>query len=101
MRLPKSIHKQAARFAAMEKVSLNQFFSSAIAARVGAEEFCEHLLQRFQNRFLSVSIKQVVQNLNVAIPLESPDALRPEYIQSTSQEMPRLPVETIKEAANG
>ncbi len=48
LRLPKSIHKQAVRFAERDDISLNQFFSAAIAARIGAEEFCEHLLERFQ-----------------------------------------------------
>lgn len=46
LRLAKSIHKQAARFAERDGISLNQFFTTAIAARVGAEEFYEHLVQR-------------------------------------------------------
>lgn len=49
LRLAKSIHKQAARFAERDGVSLNQFFSTAIAARVGAEEFYEHLARRLQS----------------------------------------------------
>ncbi len=50
LRLPRSIHKQAARFAQKEDVSLNQFFASAIAARVGAEDFCEHLVKQVEQR---------------------------------------------------
>ena len=42
LRLAKSVHKQAARFAERDQISLNQFFSTAIAARVGAEEFYEY-----------------------------------------------------------
>lgn len=48
LRLAKSIHKQAARFAERDGVSLNQFFSTAIAARVGADEFYERLARRLQ-----------------------------------------------------
>lgn len=46
LRIPKTIHKQAARFAQKDDVSLNQFFNSAIAARVGVEDFCERLINR-------------------------------------------------------
>lgn len=42
--------KQAARFAERDNVSLNQFFIGAIAARVGAEDFCERLIQRMESR---------------------------------------------------
>jgi len=49
LRLAKSIHKQAARFAERDEVSLNQFFATAIAARVGAEELYERLVERFQS----------------------------------------------------
>ena len=50
LRLPKSIHKQAARFAKRDDVSLNQFFASAIAARVGSEDMCERLANRIEER---------------------------------------------------
>ena len=48
LRIPKSIHKQAAKFAEMDDTSLNQFFLTAIAARVGAEDFVERLSQRIE-----------------------------------------------------
>lgn len=48
LRLPKSIHKLAARFAQKEGVSLNQYFASAIAARIGAEELCNRLVERIK-----------------------------------------------------
>ena len=38
LRMPKSIHKQAALIAAKEGASLNQFIVAAVAAKVGAEE---------------------------------------------------------------
>ena len=48
LRLPKSIHKLAARFAQKEGVSLNQYFASAIAARIGAEDLCNRLVERIK-----------------------------------------------------
>jgi predicted RNase H-like HicB family nuclease len=46
LRLPKSLHRKAVEFATRDGVSLNQFLVSAIAARVGAEEFCDRLTTR-------------------------------------------------------
>ena len=65
LRLPKSIHKQAARFAQRDDVSLNQFFTSAIATRVGVEDFCDRLVKRLEAHwapYASVAIFQ--QNLS-------------------------------------
>lgn len=43
LRLPKSLHKQAVRFAEMDGVSLNQFLVGAIAEKVGAMNLYQHL----------------------------------------------------------
>lgn len=43
LRLPKSLHKQAVRFAEMDGVSLNQFLVDAIAEKVGAMNLYQHL----------------------------------------------------------
>jgi len=48
LRLPKSIHRQAARMAERDDTSLNQFLLTSIAARVGAEEFCNNLIEKFR-----------------------------------------------------
>jgi predicted RNase H-like HicB family nuclease len=48
LRIPRSIHKQAAKFAKMDDTSLNQFFLTAIATRVGAEDFVERLSNRLE-----------------------------------------------------
>jgi predicted RNase H-like HicB family nuclease len=55
LRLPKSIHKLAARFAQRDDISLNQFFTSAISAKVGAEELYDRLVQKFENRFITAA----------------------------------------------
>jgi antitoxin HicB len=53
LRIPRSIHKQAAKFAEMDDTSLNQFILSSIAARVGAEEFFERLLGRLEDKLMT------------------------------------------------
>lgn len=71
LRLPKSIHKQAARFAERDDISLNQLFLSAIAARIGAEEFCEHLLEKLKS---PPTINVLVQSSSNAAVIYMPDA---------------------------
>jgi predicted RNase H-like HicB family nuclease len=45
LRLPRSIHRQAARMAERDGVSLNQFLVSAVASRIGIED-CYTILAR-------------------------------------------------------
>ena len=81
LRLAKSIHKQAARFAERDDVSLNQFFATAVAARVGAEEFYDHLLRRLQSlpMFADLIVIQTSSNtgdfLTPMIPVKEPRLL--------------------------
>jgi len=56
LRIPKSIHKQAAKFAEMDGTSLNQFFLTSVAARVGAEEFCERLINKIKSHFVPTTL---------------------------------------------
>jgi len=81
LRLPKSIHKQAARFAERDDVSLNQLFVSAIAARIGAEEFCEHLLEKLPRPF---TINVLFQSSNTSFMFET--AVPPALPQSAQTE---------------
>lgn len=50
LRLPKSIHRQAARAAERDGVSLNQFLMSAVACRVGAEDLYVKMARRFESK---------------------------------------------------
>jgi predicted RNase H-like HicB family nuclease len=77
LRLPRSIHKQAARFAQRDDVSLNQFLACATAARVGAEEFYDRLVERIEARLrehaliLNVSAVSVLQSVRVQYGMRS------------------------------
>jgi predicted RNase H-like HicB family nuclease len=55
LRLPKSIHRQAARLAERDAVSLNTYLVSAVAAKVGAEDFYATLTDRFENRIMETA----------------------------------------------
>jgi antitoxin HicB len=46
LRLPRSLHRQAARLAERDGVSMNQFLTSAIAWRLGAEDLASVLAER-------------------------------------------------------
>ena len=46
LRLPKSLHREAARRARMEGVSLNQYLVAAIAARLGMDDLAERVAER-------------------------------------------------------
>lgn len=55
LRLPRSLHRQAIRVAEREGVSLNQFLITAIASRLGADNFYTQLIEKLQNRFVQAA----------------------------------------------
>jgi predicted RNase H-like HicB family nuclease len=59
LRLPKGIHRRASELAQRENTSLNQFILSAVAAKIGAEDFCSALLKRIEHRVISAAITVV------------------------------------------
>jgi len=69
LRIPRSIHKQAAKFAEMDDTSLNQFFLTAVAARVGAEEFYERLSNRLEAKCMTfvTTLPSCTVNLNAPL----------------------------------
>lgn len=59
LRIPRSLHKRAAQMAARDATSLNQFLITAIASRIGAEEYHNHLCDNFE-RIFSCSISNAI-----------------------------------------
>ncbi|MBI3329112.1 MAG: type II toxin-antitoxin system HicB family antitoxin [Nitrospinae bacterium] len=53
LRLPRSLHRMAARFAERDGTSLNQFLVTAIAARIGAEEFHNLLVEKVMKKVVN------------------------------------------------
>lgn len=86
LRIPKSIHKQAAKFAEMDDTSLNQFFLAAISARVGAEDFVERLSKRLEAKyvtFVATYPSYTTINLNAARrPIGSVNMITTQYFPS-------------------
>lgn len=61
LRLPRSIHRQAVRFAERDGVSLNHFLVSAISERIGAEDLYTRILDRFE-RIIVSSVTHITYN---------------------------------------
>jgi predicted RNase H-like HicB family nuclease len=59
LRLPRSLHRQAVRFAERDGISLNQFLVSAIAARIGAEDSFARIMNKFEQR-ISTAARNIV-----------------------------------------
>lgn len=49
LRIPRSLHKRAAQLAERDATSLNQFLVSAIASKIGAEEFYSFMFEKIKN----------------------------------------------------
>jgi len=56
LRLPRSLHRQAMRLAERDGVSLNHWLTTAIAARVGAEDLCNRLAERVERSWISAAL---------------------------------------------
>jgi len=55
LRLPRSLHRQAVRFAERDGASLNQFLVMAIAGRVGAEDLYSRMVNRLESRLITTA----------------------------------------------
>lgn len=70
LRIPRSLHRQSVQMAERDGVSLNQFLISAIAARIGAEDFYTHLYEKF-NRQLAIGAINVFITKPISIHASS------------------------------
>ena len=59
LRMPRSLHKRAAQFAERDATSLNQFLITAIASRIGAEEYHAHLCNNFKNFLTCTAVNTI------------------------------------------
>src|SRR3990170_6783391 len=62
LRLPKSLHREAARRAEMDGVSLNQYLVAAVAAAVGADDLADRVAARLVLRVQFVARFGVAAN---------------------------------------
>ena len=70
LRLPKSLHRQAALTAQLDGTSLNQFIVSAVAEKLGASNAYRHLTERFERDIVRI---QPGRGLPVSVAESRPD----------------------------
>jgi antitoxin HicB len=99
LRLPKSLHRQATQFAERDGVSLNQYFVSAIAAKVGAEEFYNHLTTQLFEKLkdhLSIATTRV---MNITVNYQGqPAQVAGTAAQQSPSTLASLPLHYIRTA---
>jgi len=88
LRIPRSIHKQAAKFAEMDDTSLNQFFLGAIAARVGAEDLYERLSNKLEAKCASLLSNMSICTISLHTSLWT---IGSEKAMTTQMVTPELP----------
>lgn len=76
LRLPKSLHREAARRAEMDGVSLNQFLVTAIAARAGADELADRIAARLAPRL------QLVAQIGLVVETNQPIEPQPRIVDT-------------------
>lgn len=62
LRLPRSIHRKATQLAERDRSSLNTYLVSAVAAKVGAEDFYSLLYERLERR-LAITVSDMARAL--------------------------------------
>lgn len=72
LRLPRSLHKLAARMAKRDQTSLNQFLVSAIAARVGAEDLYSRIAEKISKpvTYITTNILTILKSSENRLPIE-------------------------------
>jgi len=88
LRLPKSLHREAARRAKLEGTSLNQFLTTAIAARLGAADFADRLVNRLlgSGQRLTIGFAAVAMlSVNLSDSAERSMATGPQNIRLLDQ----------------
>jgi len=84
LRLPQGIHRQAARLAERDQTSLNTYLVSAVASKVGAEEFYNVLARRFEQQFMqTLQAYYSFYNIQLTGKKRIRKAFKPEATSST------------------
>lgn len=62
LRMPRGLHRRAARLAERDRVSLNQYLVTAVAERVGAEDALRRLAEYLQRSITTITTIVTVEN---------------------------------------
>jgi predicted RNase H-like HicB family nuclease len=71
LRIPRSLHKRAAQFAERDGISLNQFLISAIASKIGAEEYHSYMVERIEKLIACTTANTLVIQANIQYNLST------------------------------
>ena len=83
LRLPKSLHKQAAIAAERDGASLNQFISTAVAEKVGAIKLYHHIIEQLDRR---VYINHINATFIYVPGISGMAVIGPEQVASNAQQ---------------
>lgn len=75
LRLPRSVHRQAAKMATRDRTSLNQYLLAAISARVGADDLYNLLSTRLERRLMTTAYSFVKAAFDAASTSETSPAI--------------------------
>lgn len=101
LRLPRSIHRQAARMATRDQTSINQFLVSSVAARIGAEELYGRMLEELSKR-LTTTINFDIKVANFSwSSLHGSSGLSSSPIRSAATTGEATIANTLQEAIDG
>ncbi len=79
LRLPKSLHREAARRAEMDGVSLNQYLVAAIAARAGADDLADRVADKLASRL------RIVGQMHMGMVVSTSSRPEPKTIEPICQ----------------
>jgi predicted RNase H-like HicB family nuclease len=98
LRLPRGLHRQAARLAARDGISLNQFLLSAIAEYVGARNCFSWLREKLQEQW-SAQVQNIqnvafnaIRSLNVSITWAPQQNLPSSFQEPAGALLMRVPI---------
>lgn len=87
LRLPRSLHRKAMQFAERDNTSLNQFLITAVAAKIGAEDFYDRLITQLLNRFEERFSPTIQHIMNIALNVRINPTHSAQTQQLTSQDV--------------
>ena len=90
LRLPRSIHRQAALLAQRDNTSLNQFLLAAISERVGAASLYARMAEKFHQEITFATINMI--QTNQMLMIQMPTSIAPQQRATTLATLTALQV---------
>lgn len=75
IRLPRGLHRRAAQMAERDRTSLNQFFATSIAERLGADDLYNRMVQKLRQTSINFIQMSIANTSTQLIPPSNKDPL--------------------------